>query len=409
MSPAKATLLLDVAWSDGIHSAHPPLSDCTPPANPSRDTCNYYRRLARSTAPATYALYETKLGAAVATAADPELATNFLGCLFVLSALPSGYALFEHCKRNKHDGPMRVDVYLYGHPSGGRFRSPNEFVPHLLWLLSDVSRDRDNCGCCLCAKQASAELDLFTPALHASLPDDDRMFDLANPEFYRKGEIVWYAPTATDITRVAPFLPASFTAVDRTWHPAVVLSRASASSYTLLALPPRVICDVTPQHMRPFASPVSSPPSASCWDSAVRIAQHSYSLLESQEYYPATFFLGPDKLRTSDFIELCTSHTGLRRVGHITAIAHTDGTDIQLRGAIYEQLKSGGVRDTRVPRGLKGAWRVASARCVIPMDLIVGRFRPEDLAALPQEERAGRWTCIELSKREMALGVRGFI
>lgn len=47
----------------------------------------------------------------------------------------------------------RQDAYLYGHPQGRkkRYRSPADFLPHLLWLCTDEEGDFRNCSCKLCS------------------------------------------------------------------------------------------------------------------------------------------------------------------------------------------------------------------------------------------------------------------
>ncbi|KAJ3342748.1 hypothetical protein HDU93_001320 [Gonapodya sp. JEL0774] len=51
-----------------------------------------------------------------------------------LTAWPRGYALFGHSRaRNER---RRTDFYLFGMAGRRRFRSPNEFAPHLKWLKS---------------------------------------------------------------------------------------------------------------------------------------------------------------------------------------------------------------------------------------------------------------------------------
>lgn len=49
----------------------------------------------------------------------------------------------------------RQDAYLYGHPQGRkkRYRSPAEFFPHVLWLVTDTSGDPNNCSCKLCSPE----------------------------------------------------------------------------------------------------------------------------------------------------------------------------------------------------------------------------------------------------------------
>ncbi len=88
----------------------------------------------------------------------------------ILAALPENYRLYEHLKytisettgklqkstRNHAKGPNdRQDAYLYGHPLGRkkRYRSPADFFPHLLWLATDKSGDRNNCACKVCAPE----------------------------------------------------------------------------------------------------------------------------------------------------------------------------------------------------------------------------------------------------------------
>lgn len=90
------------------------------------------------------------------------------GLNFILEELPQGYALWEHAPApddtntnsqkittattSRHRSDKRTDTYLYGHPGGRtkRFRSPQDFFPHLFWLCTDKDGDRANCSCKLC-------------------------------------------------------------------------------------------------------------------------------------------------------------------------------------------------------------------------------------------------------------------
>jgi hypothetical protein len=79
------------------------------------------------------------------------------GKLFMLADFPENYRLFEHkrvASLNPADrGPNdRRDFYLYGHPDGPnrRFKSPNEFALHLLWLAQGVSDEANDCTCKVC-------------------------------------------------------------------------------------------------------------------------------------------------------------------------------------------------------------------------------------------------------------------
>jgi hypothetical protein len=82
------------------------------------------------------------------------------------------YRLYEHIKQSPDGNKShkagrshakgtsdRQDAYLYGHPLGPkkRFRSPHDFFPHLLWLLSDDSGDPDNCACKFCSPEGHPE------------------------------------------------------------------------------------------------------------------------------------------------------------------------------------------------------------------------------------------------------------
>jgi hypothetical protein len=45
---------------------------------------------------------------------------------------------------------VKYTTYLYGHPSGRRFISPEQFWPHLLWLLGSGGT---KCQCEICSWQ----------------------------------------------------------------------------------------------------------------------------------------------------------------------------------------------------------------------------------------------------------------
>lgn len=87
---------------------------------------------------------------------------------YILVSFPENFRLYEHVKKTEKDGKTEVknkthaaggndrqDAYLYGHPDGRRkrFRSPNDFFPHLLWLCTDESGDPDNCTCKICSPE----------------------------------------------------------------------------------------------------------------------------------------------------------------------------------------------------------------------------------------------------------------
>ncbi|KAF8511615.1 hypothetical protein BU17DRAFT_97032 [Hysterangium stoloniferum] len=72
----------------------------------------------------------------------PDQEKHCIGCF------PDGYWMFDH-----HKGPIsniRHDLYLFGSKTVLRFRSPAEFIPHGLWLLTDPTLNTRNCGCKYC-------------------------------------------------------------------------------------------------------------------------------------------------------------------------------------------------------------------------------------------------------------------
>ncbi|KAJ3280826.1 hypothetical protein HK104_000386 [Borealophlyctis nickersoniae] len=71
-----------------------------------------------------------------------------------LSSLPAGYKLYETRRQEGTLAGKHADQYLFGHPSGSRFRSVNEFVPHLRWLVEDASHNYSNCACKYCGAYA---------------------------------------------------------------------------------------------------------------------------------------------------------------------------------------------------------------------------------------------------------------
>jgi hypothetical protein len=72
---------------------------------------------------------------------------------FILDRLPANYSLREHQRTltTTPDGQKKrttSDVYLHGYSSSSaqKFRSPAEFFPHLLWLVTGYG----TCGCKYC-------------------------------------------------------------------------------------------------------------------------------------------------------------------------------------------------------------------------------------------------------------------
>ncbi|KIK70462.1 hypothetical protein GYMLUDRAFT_253842 [Collybiopsis luxurians FD-317 M1] len=60
-----------------------------------------------------------------------------------LQSFPEGYRLVMKVREKK----KHADYYLKGTPFTSSFRSPNEFLPHALWLLRDSTLDHSLCQC----------------------------------------------------------------------------------------------------------------------------------------------------------------------------------------------------------------------------------------------------------------------
>ncbi|OAS99848.1 hypothetical protein, variant [Blastomyces dermatitidis ER-3] len=73
------------------------------------------------------------------------------GKQYILDQLPEGYV---YMSRARQQNPELRDKYLYGHPSGYYYNSPNRFWPHFYYLMTHGATP---CGCDICkaGKQAA--------------------------------------------------------------------------------------------------------------------------------------------------------------------------------------------------------------------------------------------------------------
>ncbi|KAH8832759.1 hypothetical protein DL96DRAFT_1583226 [Flagelloscypha sp. PMI_526] len=69
---------------------------------------------------------------------------------YVLQDWPANYAFFDHHKGHR-DNP-RHDLYLFGSRTATKFRSVPEFIPHALWLSTNMT---GQCECKYCTKSKS--------------------------------------------------------------------------------------------------------------------------------------------------------------------------------------------------------------------------------------------------------------
>ncbi|KAJ8110631.1 hypothetical protein OPT61_g6570 [Boeremia exigua] len=68
------------------------------------------------------------------------------GVKYILENLPAGYTLWQ---RPRPKDSKTLDKYLYGHPSGKFFDSPNRFFPHFQYLMDNG--DKIGCPCTVCS------------------------------------------------------------------------------------------------------------------------------------------------------------------------------------------------------------------------------------------------------------------
>lgn len=103
--------------------------------------------------------WRKKLGGMLAVGCGIKDKHGSLGYTYILKTLPEGYQLWKHHRTTVENGKTvatRQDTYLYGYPgSKSRFRSAQEFLPHLLWLMTDSQGDSfHNCSCRFCFEEA---------------------------------------------------------------------------------------------------------------------------------------------------------------------------------------------------------------------------------------------------------------
>ncbi|KAJ3579926.1 hypothetical protein NPX13_g636 [Xylaria arbuscula] len=95
--------------------------------------------------------WQNKLGQALAAELLPE-ATG----LYFLQEFPSHYHLRLYQAKEDKKKHQAKHYYLFGYPEDGAnkarkyYRSPNQFLPHLLWLVGE-SQDRGDCACEFCS------------------------------------------------------------------------------------------------------------------------------------------------------------------------------------------------------------------------------------------------------------------
>ncbi|KAM0787863.1 hypothetical protein ACM66B_003915 [Microbotryomycetes sp. NB124-2] len=77
---------------------------------------------------------------------------------WILEDWPEHYKFFIHRTRAHQGGAERTDPYLYGSKLTLKFRSVNETIPHIEWLLLHGPDDDRMCECKYCGKKTQAQV-----------------------------------------------------------------------------------------------------------------------------------------------------------------------------------------------------------------------------------------------------------
>ncbi|KAI5795529.1 transcription-silencing protein Clr2-domain-containing protein [Geopyxis carbonaria] len=158
--PTQAPPVIVLNWSDGTVNWQDGVNGPTEDQlNPSSEDGVYYVPVPHYGKKEMHWL--ERLATAIIEQKDPEL-KKVVGNRIYLHNLPEGYRLFEQIRPNagKNGRGKRSDTYLYGHPKGPRkrYRSPQEFLPHFVWLASDETKNPTNCTCDKCKGGPAADM-----------------------------------------------------------------------------------------------------------------------------------------------------------------------------------------------------------------------------------------------------------
>ncbi|GAA6015041.1 hypothetical protein JCM11491_001637 [Sporobolomyces phaffii] len=83
----------------------------------------------------------------------PKGTTEF----WILDQLPKNYLYTVH-HTVTGSGQARSDPYVFGSPVTVKFRSANEIIPHLYWLIDHGPNDNKRCQCKYCAKKSQSDV-----------------------------------------------------------------------------------------------------------------------------------------------------------------------------------------------------------------------------------------------------------
>ncbi|CAG8520168.1 44279_t:CDS:2 [Gigaspora margarita] len=323
-------------------------------------------------------LYLTKLGEDLAKVLRKDSGIRIGNS--TLTRLPDGYRLFEHIKQNKESGEVRKDTYLFG---GGvnsnlKFRSPNEFIDHLLWLASDKT---SSCDCKYCNGKTSSGLQ--TPVVSGKA-----MTKSQEQGGFRRGELVWATKDqilTTDEAETSSYI--------KFW-PALVIERAVVSPHVLYTLQ-RVLVDGTLKVRQNKIMPwlaldpadltkqfdnqdvTDDPLLVSKFLEAVNYANEiaaMYTPVIKSEYALNCIIFGAEVLKVNDYVrltyeKLSDSEMMQLPVFKITSMYINEHKKLEMRGDMFLKMPTNGAPGTKLIR-------TNTEQTEYPLDLtqIAGRF-----------------------------------
>ncbi|KDE08419.1 hypothetical protein MVLG_01454 [Microbotryum lychnidis-dioicae p1A1 Lamole] len=106
---------------------------------------NWYELQSKETG--THKLWRINLGHSLARDLNLD---DGAGEAWILDSWPDDYVFAIHHSSSTSSHKDRTDPYLFGSPATKKFRSVNEFAPHLFWLASRWSDEGMRCYCKYC-------------------------------------------------------------------------------------------------------------------------------------------------------------------------------------------------------------------------------------------------------------------
>ncbi|KAI8820840.1 uncharacterized protein EV422DRAFT_530411 [Fimicolochytrium jonesii] len=142
MSPRTVlSLIPPPSFSDGDSSTHP-----SPVTGVNASTL---RNFLKKCGPTLKAIYEANPSKCPLTARNGADRKVVFSADAALESLPRGYVMITIPRQNTTT-PKAGDSYVWGHPSGIKFRSVSEFLPHLTWLATSETHQASECECKPC-------------------------------------------------------------------------------------------------------------------------------------------------------------------------------------------------------------------------------------------------------------------